>query len=142
MLNLCFLVIKLIASQNNLFPELNTKTIRSYNELVIRWPKNIILESNLTYRFNSTSDQTILNHYVLWNGGITYLFLKENKGQLKVSLYDILNQNISISRYITENYITDSRVNIQKQYLMVTFFYDIRGVQKNNIGKSNRLLLF
>ena len=46
--------------------------------------------------------------------------------EVKLSVFDILNQNNSISRTVTETYIEDTRSNVLNRYFMLTFTYNIR----------------
>ena len=73
------------------------------------------------------------------NAGLTYLFMKDDKGQLKFSVFDILNQNRSVFRFSSENYITDRQVNILQRYFMLTFTYNIRSFGAANKGSSGRV---
>ncbi|MBK7818445.1 MAG: hypothetical protein IPJ60_13590 [Sphingobacteriaceae bacterium] len=41
-------------------------------------------------------------------------------------MFDILNQNQSIQRNITETYIEDTQSNILQRYYMLTFTYNIK----------------
>jgi hypothetical protein len=127
---------------NAFFQEQKNQIFRSYNELIIRHFKNIVLETNFTYRKFESMDQGTHNSYALLNGGVTYVFLKENKGQLKLFFYDILNKNASLSRSISENFVTFTTINTLNQYFSVSFFYDIRGLRLNKVGGKERLLLF
>lgn len=127
---------------NTFFRPLSNNNTRFNNELIIRWPKRFVFESSWAYRHNAESAPGIQNSYNLWNGGITYLFLKQNKGQLKFSVFDILNNNISISRVVNDNYILNSEVNVLKRYFMLSFSYDIRGIGTNKVGGKESLLRF
>jgi len=62
----------------------------------------------------------------LWNGSIGYKFLKNKLMQLSLSANDILNQNTSISRTITGNYIEDSQTEVLRRYYMVNLQINIR----------------
>lgn len=62
----------------------------------------------------------------LVNGGMGYKFLKDNRGELKVSVFDALRKNNSISRTVTENYIEDKTTKILTRFYMLTFTYSIR----------------
>ncbi|MFT6037118.1 MAG: hypothetical protein ACI9XJ_002708, partial [Marivirga sp.] len=53
-------------------------------------------------------------------------FLKENRGQLKLSVYDLLNQNNSISRVVTDAYVEDTQTNILQRYYLLSFTYNLR----------------
>ena len=65
-------------------------------------------------------------HYFVWNASVGKKFLKNNAAELKVSAFDILNQNNNISRSVTTDYIRDSRTNAFRQYYLVTFTYNLR----------------
>jgi hypothetical protein len=62
----------------------------------------------------------------LWNGGVGYKFLKNRRGEIKLSVFDILNQNRSITRTVSENYIEDNFTNVLNRFFMLTFTYQIR----------------
>ncbi len=65
---------------------------------------------------------------VLWNASLAWKFLKHNYGELKLSVYDILKANTSISRTITNNYIEDKESNVLQQYFMLTFSYKLKHI--------------
>jgi hypothetical protein len=64
--------------------------------------------------------------YVRWDASIGKKFLKNNQGELKFTVYDILNQNKSYSRNVTESYIEDSKTAILSRYFLLTFTYTLR----------------
>jgi hypothetical protein len=65
-------------------------------------------------------------NYVLWNMSLGKKFLKNNRGDLRLTVFDLLNQNTSISRNVTNAYIEDIETVVLQRYLMLTFTYDIR----------------
>ena len=65
-------------------------------------------------------------NYLLWNVSIGRKFLKDNRGDLRFKVYDILNQNTSISRDVTAAYIEDVQTVVLQRYVMAIFTYDIR----------------
>src|SRR5690606_15571533 len=84
--------------ENEAFDDLDVNSYNLNSELVIRWPKNFVLETNIQYRYNGLVAPGIQKTVTLLNAGLTYLFLKDQKGQLKISAYDLLNENISVVR--------------------------------------------
>lgn len=52
--------------------------------------------------------------------------LKNKSLETKISVFDILNQNTSVNRAVTETYIEDSKTNVLKQYFMLTVTYNIK----------------
>lgn len=81
--------------------------------------------------------------YMLWNAYIGYKFLKSQSLELKLSVYDILNQNKTISRTITETYSEDSNTQSLKRYALLTLTYTFKhfkagatGPQEINLPKN------
>jgi hypothetical protein len=124
------------------FADIDVTTHYSQNELVVRWPKNIVWETSLTYRYNSNAAPGIQKSVALVNGGLIFLFLKEQKGNLKLSVYDLLNQNVNVWRNTNENMITDRQVNILTRYYMLTFTYNIRNFNAGKVGGRERFFRF
>lgn len=65
-------------------------------------------------------------NYALWNGYAGYKFGKNRSFEAKVSVFDILNQNTSISRTINSTYTEDSRTLVLRRYAMVTLTYNFK----------------
>jgi Outer membrane protein beta-barrel family/CarboxypepD_reg-like domain len=68
----------------------------------------------------------------LWNAAIGKKFLKNKAGELKLSVFDLLKQNQSITRTVTEKDITDAQTQVLQQYFLLTFTYSLKnfGVAK------------
>jgi hypothetical protein len=69
--------------------------------------------------------------YWLWNMAIAKKILKGQKGEIRLSVFDLLDQNQSISRNVTETYFEDVTTKVLKQYFMLTFTYNLK-----NFGKA------
>jgi len=80
--------------------------------------------------------------YWLWNAGIGKKFLKNQAGELKLSVFDLLKQNRSITRTVDAGYIEDVRNQVLQQYFMLTFTYKLKnfGIAPviNNNNNQNR----
>ena len=73
----------------------------------------------------------------LFNPSIAKQFLKNNAGELRLSVYDFFNQNVSVTRTITGNTIQDQRNNVLTRYAMLTFTYNLRQFGAKQQKKSN-----
>lgn len=82
------------------------------------------LYSGLTGGFNQ--------NFLLWNAAMGKKFLKNNAGELKLSVFDILNQNNAIGRTVTETYVEDTRTQVLNRYFMLTFTYTIKHFKKGS----------
>lgn len=74
--------------------------------------------SGLTAGFNQS--------YFLWNMSAGKKIFKNQKGEVKLSVFDLLKQNKSISRNVTADYIEDVQNQVLQQYFMLTFTYNLR----------------
>ena len=71
--------------------------------------------------------------FTLWNASVGKKFFKNRTGEVKISVFDILKQNQSINRTITDTYIEDSQSKVLRQYFMLTFSYNLK-----NFGKPKK----
>ncbi len=74
--------------------------------------------------------------YWLWNAAIGKKFLKSKAAELKLSVFDLLKQNQSIAREITESYIKDSQTQVLQQYFMLTFTYSLKNFGTGKAPKA------
>ena len=76
----------------------------------------------------------------LWNAAIGKKFLNNKAAELKLSVFDLLKQNQSITRTVTERDITDVQTQVLRQYFMLTFTYSLKnfGVASANTNNQNR----
>lgn len=76
-------------------------------------------------------------NFLLWNAAIGKKFLKNNAGELKLSVFDLLKQNQSINRDVTETYIQDSQSTVLQQYFMLTFTYNLKNFGTGKAPSNN-----
>ena len=87
------------------------------------------VSSDINYRTNRGLSSGYNLNEIIWNAQLSKLFLKNNKGVLRLEINDILQQRLNIRRNITANYIEDVRNNAMTGYFMISFAYRF-----NNIG--------
>jgi hypothetical protein len=91
--------------------------------------------SNQTYNGLSSGFN---QNFWLWNIAAGKKFLKNQAGELKLSVFDLLKQNQSISRTVNATYIEDSQSQVLQQYFMLTFSYKLKnfGHAKSNMQRN------
>ncbi len=97
-------------------------------------------QNDLNNRVYTGLGEGFNQNFWLWNLGVGKKFLKDRKGELKLSVFDFLKQNRSISREISDSYIQDVSNRVLTQYFMLTFSYNLRNFGKaaaNPRGNSN-----
>lgn len=91
----------------------------------ILW-QGFTLQNAMTFQNYSGLSDGYSQNYFLWTAGIGKKILKENRGEIKLQAYDILRQNKSLVRNVSDNYYEDVTTNVLKPYVMLTFTYDLR----------------
>jgi len=82
------------------------------------------LASDVSYTTNKGLSTGFNQNTTLWNANITKDFFKDKRAQIKIQLYDILGQAVSIRRTTTENYIEDVQSKVLTRYFLVSFIYN------------------
>ncbi|HVK96408.1 MAG TPA: outer membrane beta-barrel protein, partial [Flavisolibacter sp.] len=128
--------------ESNAFNDIKTTRHNSNTEVILRWLKNLVWETSLNYVKNPLTAPGVRRDIALWNAGLTFVFLKDQKGLLKFSVSDLLDQNAYVFRNTTENIIIDRQLNNIQRYFMTTFTYNIRNFKAGKIGGRERLFMF
>lgn len=98
--------------------------------VMINWPKRVILEKNVQYNHNSHTAPGFPKGVTMWNLALNYQLFKNKQGQLRLSVYDLLKKNASITRSLTPTYIEDTQVQVLGQYFLVSFLYNLKQIGK------------
>jgi hypothetical protein len=75
--------------------------------------------------FEGLNAQLSQNFWLI-NAGIYYKFLENRQAEIKLSVFDLFKQNISISRNVSELFVEDIRTNALQQFFMITFTYRLK----------------
>ncbi|MBD0350653.1 MAG: outer membrane beta-barrel protein [Flavisolibacter sp.] len=97
-------------------------------------PENFILSTDLDYATNTGLASGYNQSYFLWNASLSKQVFKNKRGELKLSINDILNQNTNVSRNTADNYIEDVRNLTLRRFAMLTFTYNLNRMR----GKSTQ----
>jgi hypothetical protein len=125
---------------NSLQRNLNSNFINQTSRAKFYWDiwKGIVLTGDLTHQYFTGLSQGFNQNFFLWNMGLAKKFLKKREAEIKFSVFDILNQNNSISRNITDIYTEDMRTVVLNRYYMLTFTYNFRTFKKGNPPSENK----
>jgi len=89
----------------------------------LKLPFKLLFETDAKYVINSQRTEGYNLNYIVWNATISKLFLKNENLILSINGNDILNQNISNTRTIQDNVITDDKTNIISRYFLLKLTY-------------------
>lgn len=86
-------------------------------------PAKMNINGNYNYRYNPLVPPGFQKSSNLLNISIARQFLKKDKGEIKLSCYDLLNQNIDTYRSVVQNTVTDTQSQIIRRYFLLTLQY-------------------
>ena len=78
----------------------------------------------------------------IWGASVSKYMFKQNKGELKFAIFDILNRNTGINRTADVNYILNEVTSSLGRYAMLTFTYNLNPMMGGSGGRSggNRMM--
>ncbi|MGF7218855.1 hypothetical protein GGR92_005034 [Spirosoma lacussanchae] len=113
---------------NTLQPQLNNNFTTQTAGGNLTWNpwKGLVVRSDINYQQYAGLSGGFNQQFALWNASIAQRLFKSQNGELKLSVFDLLNQNNSISRTFSETYLEDNRSLVLNRYFMLTFTYNLR----------------
>ncbi len=120
----------------SLQPSLNNRFLQqTYSfEMTNYLPSNMLLKNNLTYTINSGRASGFNTKIPYWIASLSKTFLQNNRGELKLTALDILNQNVGVNRIANQQFVEDTRYNVLRRYFMLSFLYILNKSGKNTGG--------
>ncbi len=98
-------------------------------EMNAQFPAKIYLNANFNYRifinrrFDFDQRVPILNLAVYKHLG------KANRTEIRLTAYDVFNQNQGITQQATQNFVSEERVRTLARYFLLSLTYNMRGVK-------------
>lgn len=107
------------------FKNINTPSHNIGAELTLRWPQRIIIDGKYNFNYNPNLSEGFSKSANILNLAVSIQMFKKDRGQLKLSVFDVLNQSISVYRYANENSVSTSEQQILRRYFLATYQYKI-----------------
>jgi predicted GIY-YIG superfamily endonuclease len=126
--------------KNSIQPALNNNYFSQSAGLALnlQTKKGWVLRNDVSNQLYKGLTDGFNQQYWLWNASIAKKFLKDDRGDLRLTVFDLLNQNQSISRVATETYVEDLQTQVLRQYFMLTFTWQVRNFGKAPAGNNNQ----
>lgn len=109
-------------SPTNSVATFNTQPFASQSYFAgITWrlPKGFKIETNANYTLNTQRSDGYNINFLIWNAAFTKYFLKTQNLEVTALMNDILNQNISANRFVSQNVVTDNFTRIISRYFLL-----------------------
>ncbi|GAB4023614.1 TonB-dependent receptor domain-containing protein [Spirosoma koreense] len=134
------------SAQYSLQPQQNTSYLNQSVTLDVYYqlPLRFTFSTNVYYNHYGGSSASYNQSYTLWNATLARQLFKQNQGEIRFQAFDLLNQNQSIVRNVTDTYTEEVRSRVLNRYFLISFVYNLRrfgvGVTapKNSFDRSFR----
>lgn len=122
-------------TRNKLRPQSDNQYFYHVGEARVAWTvrKKWVLRSDLNNLYYTGLGDNFNENYWLWNINLGRKLFENNRGEITLGVYDLLNQNRSVTQNVTDTYIESARYNVLNRFLMLTFTYNFR-----NFGAQNQ----
>ena len=97
--------------------------------------------SDLDVRHYSEQNFSPAETIPIWTASISKYFLEGDKGEFRISAYDLLNQNQSINRVSNANYVQNESINTLGRYLMASFLYNFSSTGGKAGGDTTKRIM-
>ncbi|MFY0642978.1 MAG: TonB-dependent receptor [Bacteroidia bacterium] len=96
-------------------------------------PWGITFRSQLEHQQYFGLTEGLDNTVLLWTAGLGKQLFKDKRGEIQLSVFDILGQNNRISQNFYSTYYQESTSNVLTSYTMLTFSYNLRKFREGKI---------
>lgn len=93
--------------------------------------RGLLLTADVNHQWLAGVPEPFDRSILLCNLGAGYRFLKDQQAELRLTVFDLFNNNGDVQRMIQDVYTDDYRTNVLNRYVMLTFTYHLRGIGKN-----------
>ena len=97
------------------------------------------LSTTLDYAIYNFPDSDFSQKVPIWNASVAKSFLKNKRGEVKLSAVDLLNRNVIINRVAQANFVQDERTLSLQRYFLLSFTYSL-GIQRGPQGGGMRVI--
>ena len=114
--------------RNSLQERSDTDYYTQSSRLRLNWifSGGFVFSTDMAHEHYSGLAEGYNDDVLLWNLSVAYKFLPRDLAEIRLTLYDVLKQNDSIVRNVTETYIEDTRTALLQRFALLTFTWNIR----------------
>ncbi|MBY5958096.1 outer membrane beta-barrel protein [Membranicola marinus] len=116
------------------YRDVNIFNHRVSGDFTLYLPWNMEFQNDLTYRYIPQTTPGFRKSSFIWHAALNKKILASKKITLRLSAYDILDQNINFYRYVNFNNIVDGQQKTLSRYLLFSVIYDFRDTGKGSRG--------
>jgi len=88
--------------------------------------RGVVVRQELTHSLQGSATESEGRNVVLWNTTLGKKFLRDGRGELRVTATDVLRQDRSVGRSLTDTYVEDWRDRSLGRFVQAVFTYTFR----------------
>ncbi|MDR3611613.1 MAG: TonB-dependent receptor [Ignavibacteriaceae bacterium] len=114
--------------KNSKSTENNEQYLSQLTSLKLTWLlfNEFNVQGELTHKYDGGLTSGYSPNTYLLNLSFGAKFFSDNRAELKITAYDMLNQNTNVSRLSTDNYSQEYSTNVIGRYYLLSFVYNLR----------------
>lgn len=101
----------------------------------LRLPERYMWDVSYVYRYSPLVATGFQRSSNLLSVSIAKKIQKSDRGEFRVTCYDLLNEGVSSYHYASENFINDGQYQILKRYFLFSYFYRFNDFGKKQIRR-------
>jgi len=107
-------------------------------DVTLKWQfaSKTFLESNLDYNIYRNDRFGFNQDIPIWNASVRRLLTKDNRVELRLAAFDLLNRRQSITQSGSQNYVVRNIATTLARYYMLSVTYNMKGYE-NKIKKND-----
>ncbi len=112
----------------SLQPSLNNNYWRQVYELeaTVNLPAGFTISNEFSYSAYTGRSNGYNTRVALWNASVSKQVLKSKKGEIRLSAFDLLNQNTGVDRNGNANYVEDVQYKTLQRFFTLGFTYSLQ----------------
>lgn len=107
------------------YKSVNTDNHSLSADISLKWPKRIIIDGRYNFNYNPQVPHGFTKTSNILNLSISLLMQKKDRGQLKLAVYDLLDESTSVYRWAYNNSISTGERDVLKRYFLLTYQYKL-----------------
>lgn len=113
---------------NSLRKDNNSNYFNQNTRIRFTWQfwKGFLIQNELNHQLDNGRSGGNDRNYLLWNMSLGKKFFSRDQGELRFTVYDVLNENTNLDRTTTDFYYEDTRSNVLGRFFILSFTYNIR----------------
>ncbi|RMF22280.1 MAG: TonB-dependent receptor [Bacteroidetes bacterium] len=118
--------------RNSLQEQQDNDYLSQTSRLKFNWViiEGFVFRNELSHQLYRGLGEGFDQNYWLWSMGVGKKLFKNDRGEITLTVFDLLGQNTSIRRNVTEIYYEDVESQVLQRYFMLRFTYNVRNFRK------------